>query len=368
MGSIMSIKSLLLKALILLSTISFSQEEVLRLLIWEGHAPEFFVRNFEKSIKDKYNKNVKLDISYVTSSDDFYSDVRKKNIDLVMISHQQFRDDRYDYIKHKLFLPLNIENISNFKFVIPELQKAEYLYENDRVYGCPASQGPYGLVYNSSLIDKEPSSWNILWDPKYKGKYVIAANEYIYNITITALALGYPIESTYDVDSINNKEFKDKLRELAHGANSFWVGVDTPADLTGMSLATSWGDSLAPLNRQGESWVMAEPFEGMPAWIDNYAITWALKDKPFLRKVAEEYIDAILSPEYQVEIITRKMSLTPIITNIEYLLTKEENQRLHLDAPDFLSENRILQHTYSVRDRNGLKLFWQRAMEGLNVE
>jgi hypothetical protein len=50
------------------------------------------------------------------------------------------------------------------------------------------------------------------------------------------------------------------------------------------------------------------------------------------------------------------------------LLTSEEKERLHVGTPNFFSENRILQHTYSERDRNGLKSLWDEAMKGITVE
>lgn len=347
---------------------SESDEQVLRLLIWEGHAPKQHVEGFEKKIEAKYGRKVRLDITYLSGPEDWYDAVRSKSIDMIMISHNFFKDERFKYIQNKLFLSLDLKNIPNFKNVIPVLQTAEHLYSDGKVYGSPVSQGPYGLAYNTALLKDEPASWSILWQPSFKDKYVIGGNEYIYNSNITALALGYSIESISSYDALNNKEFKAKLRQLAVNAHSFWVGVDKPDDLSGMHLATSWGDSLVPLNKRGEPWKMAEPAEGMPCWIDNYAITWALLDKPFLKKVAEEYINGLLSTDYQIEHIMRYMSLTPIITNIEGLLTAEEKERLYLGVPSFFSENRILQHTYSERDRNGLKLLWDEAMEGITVE
>ena len=119
------------------------------------------------------------------------------------------------------------------------------------------------------------------------------------------------------------------------------------------------------LKKRGEPWKMAEPSEGMPAWIDNYAITFALADKPFLKKVAEEYINRLLSIDYQIEHIMRDMSLTPIITNIGDWLTDEEKERIHIGTPNFFAKNRILVTTYSKRDRNGLKLLWDEAMDGI---
>ncbi len=367
--NLITISKFLCVVLLLIPPLSaFGEEEELRLLIWEGHAPKQYVQEFEEHINKTYNRKIKLTIKYVVSSDDFYNSVRGRSVDIVMMTHHLFKDERFKYIKNNFILPLDLKNIPNFKHVIPALQKAEHLYSNGQIYASPVSQGPYGLAYNAELLKEEPQSWKILWDPRFRGKYVIGANEYIYNANITALALGYPQEVINSYDKLNNKVFKEKLKQLAVNAHSFWIGVDKADALSDKTLATSWGDSLGPLNRRGEFWKMAEPAEGMPCWIDNYAITWALADKPFLKKIAEEYINGLLSTDYQVEHIVRKMSLAPIITNIDSLLTPEEKKRIHIGTPNFFDKNRILEPTYSKRDRNGLALLWSQAMEGIQIE
>ena len=343
------------------------EKGVLRLLIWEGHAPPDHVRSFENLIKEKYDFKIKLDIRYVQSPDEFYTSIRDGSVDVVAMTHHLFKDERFKFIEKKLLLPLNLENIPNYKHVIPALQKAEFLRSKDRVYASPESQGPYGLAYNTLLLKKAPKSWNILWEPRFKGKYVIGANEYIYNANITALAMGYPRESLSSYDALDNPEFKTKLRELAVNAHSFWIGVDKADDLSGHALATSWGDALGPLNKRGEPWKMAEPTEGMPCWIDNLAITSALADRPFLKTLAEEYINYSLRTDYQVGLILRGVGTIPVVTNIEDLLSPEEKKRTHIGTPNFFDNNRILVTTYSERDRNGIKLLWKEAMSGIQI-
>jgi len=336
-------------------------------LTGQGHAPPQYIEQFEKQIQDKYQQKVTLEIIYLSGPEDWYKTIRSGKADLVLLTHHHFKDKRFNYIPNRFLLPIDLKNIPNFKHVIPALQKADYLTDEGKTYGVPVSQGPYGLAYNTAILKTPPKSWNILWDPNFKGKYVIGANEYIYNANITALALGYSRESISNFDNLNNKEFKEKLRQLAINSHSFWIGVDTADALSGKPLATSWGDSLGPLNKKGEPWKMAEPVEGMPCWIDNYAITMALAEKPFLKKAAEEYINLLLSIDYQIKHIMRDMSLTPIITNINNMLTTEEKERLHINVPNFFKSNRILLHTYSPRDRNGLKLLWDESMKGIKL-
>jgi len=346
----------------------YGSETILRLMVGVGHAPKQRVEEFEKQIAIKYGRQVKLQITHSLGPEDFFDSVRGKNVDLVMMTHHYFKDERFNYIKNGLLLPLDLKNIPNFKFVIPALQKAEYSSNAGKVYASPVSQGPYGLAYNTTLLRGQPSSWNILWNPNYQGKYIIGANEYMYNAVITALALGYSRESITDFDIFNNVEFKQKLRQLAVNAHSFWVGVDTADALLGKSLATSWGDSMRPLKERGELWKIAEPVEGSPSWIDNYAITWALEDKPFLKKVAEEYINKLLTTDYQINHIMHHLSLSPIITNIGNLLTKTEKERIHIGTPDFFNTNRILLPTFSRRTRNGFKLLWEDIIKEIPIE
>jgi spermidine/putrescine transport system substrate-binding protein len=345
-----------------------AEPDVLRLLIWEGHAPDVWIERFEKQVENRHGRSVKLQITYVKGGEEFYDAIRDRAVDVVMMTHHTYKDERFKYIKNRLLLPIDLANIPNFKHVIPDMRMAEYLFSERQVYAVPVSQGPYGLAYNTALLESEPQSWNIFWNPRFKGQYVLGANEYIYNVNITALALGYPRKLIGDYDALNNPEFKKKLRSLVANAHSFWIGVDKPDNLAGRPLAVSWGDSLGPLKSRGEQWKIAEPAEGTVCWVDNYAITWALQDKPFLKTVAEEYINELLTTDYQVGHILRDMSLTPVITNIGELLTPEETGRLKLGFPNFYERNRILLKTYSHRDRNGLKLLWDEATQGIALD
>ncbi len=350
---------------LLLSPISaIGNENNLRLLVWEGYTPKEYVQEFEKEIEAAYGRRVKVDISYAESSDDFFDAIRSNKVDIVTISHHTIKDARFNFIVKKLILPFTLKNIPNHTNVIPDLKMADYHVSNGEVYGIPVANGPYGLAYNTAVFKQAPKSWKIFWNLSYKNKYVIGAHEYLYNINITALAQGYPKSSISSFDILNNKEFKEKLKQLIVNAHSLWVGVDKPEDLLGMSFATSWGDSLSSLKRRGEIWKMAEPEEGTMWWIDEYALTHALAKKPFIKKVAEAWINKSLSPEFQVDHLVREVGIYPVVTNITDKLTTNEKNWIKINnMPGAFTDKRILQTTYSQRNRNGLKLLWDKAMK-----
>ncbi len=345
--------------LIVFSVPAHAEENVLRLKVFLGYFMDKYVEEFEKEIEEKYGRKVKLNITLAESPDAFYDAVRSKSIDVITTSHNSIKDKRLDYITKKLILPLDLKNIPNYANLIPDLKKADYYTSDGKIYAIPIAHGPYGLAYNTKIFKQAPQSWKIFWDPKYKNRYAIGANEYFYNVNITALAMGYPRESTGSYNTLNNSEFKEQLRQLAANAANLWIGWDRPDDLIGLSFAAVWGDSLPKLKKRGETWKIAKPIEGTMWWTDNYVITWTLADKPFLKKVAEEWINKVLSPDFQVDSIVRDVSLHPVVTNIADKLTDDEKEIID---NKFFTDKRILQHTYSQRDRHGLKLLWDNAI------
>ena len=359
---------LLTLSLIALPVLACAEEDVLRLLVWHGYTPEEYVEAFEQQIELKYGRKIKLQVTYVDGPEDFYARIRDKSVDLVTLTHHHFKDERFKYIEKGMLLPIETQNLGNFKSVIPALQKADFLSSNGNIFAVPVGQGPYGLFYSVEKIETPPKSWKILWNPDHKDDYILGGNEYLYNICMAALAWGYPRDKINSFDTLNNKGFKDELKQLATNAHSFWIGVDTADDLAGRSLAAAWGDSLDKLKERGETWKMAEPEEGTLSWIDSFAMTWALTDKPFLKKVAEEWIDRLLEPDYQLDHLVRKVGILPTTTNITSRLTPREKEKLHIYSPDHFKEDRILLPTFSNRDRNGFMILWKEAMKGREIK
>ncbi|WP_027362934.1 extracellular solute-binding protein [Desulfospira joergensenii] len=147
--------------------------ETLRLHVWDGYAPEGKVGKFENYIQQKYNRVVKLEISYISDPNDFFEQIRGKKADIISPGHNLLKDARFNFIKNKILLPLDLNNIPNYKNLISNLQNAEYSYQDGKVYAVPFAHGPYGLAYNTAHLNA-PDSWGVFWDSKYKDKYTIS--------------------------------------------------------------------------------------------------------------------------------------------------------------------------------------------------
>lgn len=351
----------LLMAFFLMFSATSVFAETLRILTWEAYTPEKFQQKLIQHAKDKYDVDLKLEVRFINGNDEFFPALRHREADIITPSHNVPKDSRYQLIKHKLVLPLDLENIPNYKNVDEGLQKADYCTEGDTVFGVPVARGPYGLVYNTAIVKEAPDSWNILWDPKFKNQYAIGKHQYEENVFSTALAMGFSEDDIGNYRKLNTPEFQKKLAQLAANAHGMWEGVDKPEDLKGLALATSWGDSLNGLKEMGEIWKMAEPKEGTTAWVDNFMISHTLRDKPVLKQIAEDWLNIVLSDEYQLYVV-RGIGSGPIVSTIMDDLTPDEIERFHLNDPTHFKDNRILWPILEKTDRKGLERLWDKAL------
>jgi spermidine/putrescine-binding protein len=341
------------------AAISSASSETLRMLVWEGDTPAERQQEFVKLVKEKYGVDLKLEISYVSGTDDFFPAVRDAKADIIAPGHNVPKDERFHLIGHKLVLPLNLDNIPNYKNILPDLQKSEYFTESGKVYGVPYIRGPYCLIYNTSIVKKAPDSWNILWDPEFRGKYALG-DQYEENVYITALAMGMSRDDIFSYVKVNIPEFQAKLARLAADAHSLWEGVDKPEELKGLALAASWGISPPGLRETGEIWKVAETKEGIPGWMGGIMIGYSLEDKPELRRIAEEWLNYVLSNDYQTYLAKLYM---PVTATVRDSLTPEQIERFRLDDPTYFEKNYILYKILDKKDRDGFKRLWERALK-----
>jgi spermidine/putrescine transport system substrate-binding protein len=336
------------------------QAQTLRLLVWEGYFPEKHQAIFSKWAKDNYSMELNFKVSHVTKATDFFEKLRGGEVDIISPTHNLLKDERFNFIKKKLLIPIDTENIPNHKDLIPGLQKLKYTLENGKRYAIPFANGRYGLAYNTQLISEAPSSWQVFFDPQYQGKYAIISDYFEVNIYIAALAAGIAPDELSSYNTVNIPEVRLKLQQLRRNTASYWNGMDKAADLKGLPIAASWGYAFAELRNQGEVWKFAEPKEGTPWWVDSLAISSTLAKKPKLKKIAEILINYMISPEFQKEVIIENVNAITVNSKTE--LTDEKIKEFSLDDdPNTFSKRRVLWPTLTTRARNGFARIWREA-------
>ncbi len=334
----------------------------LRFLIWEGYAPYPQRQVFKQKIIEKYGINLKFDVRHASNPDSFFNELRKGTVDIISPAHNLPKDSRYNFTTSGLTLPVNLKNVPNYHTIAPALQKQPWAVENEKIYAVPIIQGPYGLAYNTAIVKEEPVSWNVFWDDRYIGRYVVQKDYYELNVYIAALALGFGPEEIFHYDVIKGPALENKIRQLAIHAHSLWIGFDQPIHFKGKALATTWRATFPELNRLGESWRIAVPKEGTTWWVDTLMLSHTLKNDPLLKQIAEEWINFILEPEAQTDVLAMKLGVFPVTTPALNLFDKKMTDH------DFVNQDRLLKNhipwqLLNTRDRNAFSLLWKEALE-----
>src|SRR5215472_9939787 len=197
----------------------------LNLLVWEGYADPSFVQGFEDQCK------CKVSASYMGSSDELVAKLRggsASNYDVISPSS----DVATTIASAGLAAPLDLTKIPRYGQLSAKLTSLPLVRLNGKVYGVPFMWGPNPLIYDTMAFSQPPDSWNVLWDPKYKGK--ISVWDELSTVYMAAQLLGYDKPDPSQLYNLTDDELenvKKKLLELKPNIRKMW---STGGELTNL--------------------------------------------------------------------------------------------------------------------------------------
>jgi spermidine/putrescine-binding protein len=301
-------------------------EPTLSLLVWEGYADPSFVQDFEISHK------CKVVASYMGSSDELVAKLRggsAANYDLISPSS----DVAASIVKAGLAAPLDLSKFPAYLQLSAKLRDSSLVKFNGQVYGVPFMWGPNPLLFDTTTFAQPPDSWNVLWDPKFRGK--VSLWDELSSIYMAAQILGYdqPDPSQlYNLSDAQLEAAKKKLLELKPNIRKFWT---TGGELTNLFqnheivLAMGWPLNTAQLRKLNFPIGETIPKENTTGWIDHLMITAASNNKD----LAAQFLAYMIEAKTQ-KLVTDVTHYTPANPAAGAFLSAEEKKSLHLDNPD----------------------------------
>ena len=299
-----------------------SKTETLNLLCWSGYEEPNFVAEFEA----KYN--VKVNAKTFFSGDGMLALLSESpnTYDVVVVDE--------DYLQKLFEAGLVAElNASDYDFseYWEPFKDLSSVTRNDELYGVPVEYGTSVLAYNTNeLTLDDVSSYDILWDPKTKGKVGIW-DWYLPTMGIVSLSLGH--EDPYDITDAQLEEIRRRLLELRPQVAAFHV---SPTEImNGLTIGETWivpgaGEWLASiLAQEGHPIDWHVPDEGGLIWINTLVIP---KDAPH-PEIAIAYIQWIQSPEGQAGLSQKQAYNANVMNQRAYnLLSAEQRDILRVSS------------------------------------
>ncbi|MBD2102216.1 ABC transporter substrate-binding protein [Leptolyngbya sp. FACHB-261] len=252
-------------------------------IVWEGYTDSSFEKPFEQET------GCAVKATYAGSSDEMFAKVRAgggRTYDLVSASG----DITERLYRAGLVMPLDTSKLKNYSSVFAPFQNAKWNTFDGKPYGVSFAWGPNVLVYNTKEVAEAPTSWNVLFDPKYAGKITIPDNP----MTIADVALWLGMSDPYDLSDEDLAKVKDKLLELRPSIRKFWSTAGELANLFESGevvMAHAWPLTYTQLSEAGFPIGSASPKGKLTGWTDS----WMVSKNSRNADAAYQWIDYILS-------------------------------------------------------------------------
>lgn len=198
-----------------------------------------------------------------------------------------------DYMIEKLIaedelLPLNFDNIPNAKYIDSNFENLAY--DPNNTYSVPYMWGTLGILYNTKLVEDDVTSWDILWDSKYKGQ-IIMMDSVRDSFAVALKRLGYSLNTK------NKSEVDEAQTALVEQGPlvQAYVMDQVKDKMIGEEAALAViysGDAIFTID-QNEDLAYAIPKDGTNLFFDAMVIPKTSKNK----EAAEAFINFMNSPQ-----------------------------------------------------------------------
>ena len=187
-----------------------------------------------------------------------------------------------------LLAKLDHKYIPNLQFIETFLQNLPF--DPAQEYAVPYLWGTVGIGYDSTVITKSPTSWDILWDVRFKGR-ISMLNDQREVFGMALRSLGYSLNSR---DPRQIEQAKQKLIAQKPFVRMYTSETFDHLLVSGdIVLAHAWGGPVARAMRERPSIHYVVPQEGGTIWTDCLVV---LESSP-RKSMAWKFIDYLIETE-----------------------------------------------------------------------
>jgi spermidine/putrescine-binding protein len=329
--------------------------KILKILCWEGYADDRFTKPFEEQT------GIKISKTYFNSSDELIKKLvatENGNYDIVTPSP----DLAQALVERELVQPIDLKRITHYDSLAERLRAMQDVVKDSFTYGVPFTWGPDYLVYNADVIKTEPTSWDVMFDPKYKGK--VALWDDVSSVYLAAILNGdakVNKAKIYNLNDIQLEAAKKKLLALMPLIHTFWTSAGELTNLMRSKkvvIAVGWPLTPSTLKKEGMNIKGIIPKEGATGWIDRLMIPKNATNK----ELAERWIDYITKPE-NMALVAEVTGYSVSNSNAARYLSPEQLEITQMNNTQYYFDK--LNFWEYVRNRKKYTAIWDEVKSNL---
>ncbi len=269
-------------------------EGQLNLIAWAGYLQPSWVKPFETQTGCQVNAK------YANTSDEMVALMNNGGGGQYdMVSSSGDADLRIIYAGDAH--PVNVNLIPDWKNFFPAFQSPPFNTVNGVHYGVSLQWGPNVLMYSKSAFPTPPTSWNVIYGPKYKGKITVPDNPIQIADAALYLKTHNPKLGITDPYELTQPQFQAAVSLLASQRpllKSYWglASEEISAFKNGdVVVGAGWPYQVSTLKATKFPIGSVIPSEGATGWAD----TWMLAAKAPHPNCAYLWMRYISTPKVQ---------------------------------------------------------------------
>ena len=205
------------------------------------------VKAFESWYEETYGEKVHVNYTTYASNENMYAKLKSGAVSYDVIIPSDYMIARL--ANEDMLLPLNFDNIPNYQYI--EDQFRGLYYDPDDTYSIPYTYGVVGVIYDANQVDEaDAGGWDLMWNPKYKGKIlqfnnsrdafgtamyragidVNTTDKSQWEAALQALLEQRPLVKAYVMDEIYNALESGEAAIGAYYAGDYFTMLDAQAD------------------------------------------------------------------------------------------------------------------------------------------
>ena len=222
---------------------------------------------------------------------------------------------------------LDYSNIPNYKYIDDKYKGL--FFDPDNKYTAAYTAGYVGLIYNTEIVEEEPTSWSIMWDEKYIGS-ILMPNNPRDAFGVAQYLLGYSVNSYSEEEWYTTL---GKLKEQKPLVKGYVMDeIFNKMESGDAAIAAYYAGDFLTMYCENDSLAFVYPDEGTNVFVDAMCIPKGAKNKG----AAELFINFMLEPEVAIanaEYICYASPCSSVYTDEGYIATMTE---MHEDAMSIL--------------------------------
>lgn len=283
---------------------------VVNVCSWGEYIDEDLIAEFEETT------GIAVNYQTVESNEALYSLIEMGGADFDVIVPSDYMIARL--ISEGMLAELDFDNIPNYVLIDDNYKGLNYDPQNK--YTVPYAWGTLGIIYNTTMVDEEITSWDAMFDPKYAGQ-VLMINNSRDALAAALLDLGYSINTT------DESELQEAFRRLRQAKDQ---GVYQAFVMDQVFQKMEGGNAAIAMYYAGDYLTMLENNEDLAFVIPDEGSNWFV-DAMCVLKSAQHKAEA----EAWINFIA---STSSSLANMDYIWYASPNTEALAEYPDYYLE------------------------------